>query len=96
MAVRFDWACSGSGRGEAESFQRFPKFFQALPRIDEEDRNLRPIKGVPPNLIDLPDQCPFLPRCPKAIVDCRINPRPPLEEVEPDHLAACYNQVVHD
>ena len=70
--------------------------FQALPRMDEAERNLRPIRGVPPNLIDLPDQCPFLPRCPKATVDCRINPRPPLEEVESDHLAACYNQVVYD
>jgi ABC-type dipeptide/oligopeptide/nickel transport system ATPase component len=42
----------------------------------------------------LPDQCPFLPRCHKAISRCRTDARPALEEVEPGHWAACYNPMM--
>ena len=52
---------------------------------------LRPIKGAPPSLINLPPGCPFNPRCPLATDKCR--------EVEPgltltddhDHYAACHH-----
>lgn len=67
--------------------------FQALPRLDRPDHALQPLRGTPPNLMDLPDQCPFLPRCPKATTVCRTNPRPPLLEVEGEHWAACYNHM---
>ena len=67
--------------------------FQALPRLDREDKSLMPIRGVPPDLRDLPDQCAFLPRCLKATNECRVSPRPPLREVEPDHLVACFNPM---
>lgn len=67
--------------------------FQALPRLDEPDRALMPIRGSPPRMVDPPDQCPFLHRCPKAVSQCRTNPRPPLVEVEPGHRIACYNPI---
>jgi oligopeptide transport system ATP-binding protein len=70
--------------------------FQAIPRLDRPDRPLRPLRGTPPNLVDLPDQCPFLPRCPKATVVCRTNPSPPLQPVDGDHWVACYNRIRHD
>ncbi|MBM2827288.1 MAG: Methionine transporter ATP-binding protein, partial [Dehalococcoidia bacterium] len=35
---------------------------QALPRVDDLRRELRVIPGAPPDLIDLPDECPFIPR----------------------------------
>jgi len=56
---------------------------------------LRPLRGQPPDLTDLPPQCPFLPRCAKAISRCRIEPAPTLEPVgeEPGHFAACYNPM---
>jgi oligopeptide/dipeptide ABC transporter ATP-binding protein len=88
--------------GDTPSLFRHPThpytwgLFRALPRVDQQARSLTPIPGLPPDLIDLPDQCPFLPRCPKATVQCRINPRPPLEEVEPTHAAACYNRIRHE
>ena len=41
----------------------------------------------------LPAQCAFLPRCPKAINDCRVLDSPPLTEIEPGHFVACYNPV---
>ncbi len=67
--------------------------FQALPRLDEPDRALTPIRGSPPRMVDPPDQCPFLHRCPKAVSQCRTTPRPPLVEVEPGHRIACYNPI---
>jgi oligopeptide/dipeptide ABC transporter ATP-binding protein len=52
------------------------------------------IKGTPPSLIDLPEQCPFVPRCPKATSVCRSDPMPPLATIDlPGHRAACYNPV---
>ena len=70
--------------------------FKTLPRLDDaSDRGLVPLRGSPPDLIDLPDQCPYLPRCQKAINDCRLNPNPDLSEVGPNHYAACYNVVKH-
>ncbi len=67
--------------------------FQSLPRLDEPDRRLLPMKGAPPSMIDLPNQCPFLPRCSKAIMDCRLSPKPELTEIEPGHWVACYNPI---
>lgn len=64
------------------------------PRWDRErSEPLRAIRGTPPNLVNLPDQCPFLPRCPKAVNTCRESPSPALSEVEPGHVAACYNPM---
>jgi len=69
---------------------------QSIPRLDEPMRTLRPIHGTSPNLIDLPDQCPYLPRCPKASNECRLSPKPALTEVDQGHLVACYNAIEQD
>ena len=66
-----------------------------LPRLDRIDRPLQSIKGSPPDAANLPDECAFLPRCPKAVNECRVNPSPPLKELSPSQSAACYNPVVH-
>lgn len=67
-----------------------------LPRIDAYDQQLQVIPGSPPNPINLPDECPFIPRCNKARTQCRTSPKPALTEVRPGHFAACYNPVVHE
>lgn len=69
---------------------------RALPRVDEAGRDLVTMRGSPPSLLDLPDECAFLGRCNKARSQCRVEPRPELRTVAPDHLVACYNPVVHD
>ena len=69
--------------------------FQALPRTDVSDQPLRAMRGSPPSMIDPPDQCPFLQRCPKATNQCRTGPMPPLVEAEPGHRIACYNPISH-
>jgi oligopeptide/dipeptide ABC transporter ATP-binding protein len=67
----------------------------ARPRLDGERGPLQTIKGAPPDLAELTDECAFLPRCPKAVVACRTQPWPPLETSEPGHQVACYNPVFH-
>jgi peptide/nickel transport system ATP-binding protein len=47
------------------------------------------LRGDPADPINPPQGCPFHPRCPYAADICsRVDP--PLEEVEPGHLAACH------
>ena len=67
--------------------------FQALPRLDVPEQSLKPMRGAPPQMMDPPDQCPFLHRCPKATAKCRTSARPDLEEMEPGHWVACYNTI---
>ncbi|MFD6698916.1 MULTISPECIES: dipeptide ABC transporter ATP-binding protein [unclassified Microbacterium] len=44
----------------------------AIPRVDKAEKQpLVPIKGNPPLLIGLPDECPFVARCPIATEACR-------------------------
>ena len=66
---------------------------QALPRLDDANRRLQPLRGTPPDMINLPEECAFLPRCHKAVSQCRVSPSPPLEEVEDNHWAACFNPM---
>lgn len=67
---------------------------KTLPRLDDVDRRLEPLRGVPPDMVDLPEECPFLPRCHKALSRCRVEHRPPLEEVASEHMVACYNPML--
>jgi glutathione transport system ATP-binding protein len=60
----------------------------SIPRLDAGKRPLVPIEGQPPSLVDLPDGCPFAPRCPMVVDECRTA-EPPLSTVDGTHLAAC-------
>ncbi len=62
----------------------------SIPRLDAADKTkLDPIRGMPPDLLDLPDMCPFLPRCDYAREKCEQQ-NPPLLEVNADHRSACW------
>lgn len=62
----------------------------SVPRLDSPRKEtLRVIKGLPPNLAQLPKGCPFSPRCDYAMDRCREE-RPPLEEVGKDHYRTCF------
>ena len=44
----------------------------SIPRMDVEEKEpLIPIEGTPPSLVALPAGCPFAPRCPIAVEQCR-------------------------
>ncbi len=68
---------------------------QSVPSLDDEKgKALVPIDGAPPIVIDLPDTCAFLPRCPYATERCREEHMPSLDAVGPrDHYAACYCKI---
>jgi peptide/nickel transport system ATP-binding protein len=61
----------------------------SVPRLDApQGARLVPIPGAPPSLAALPPGCPFAPRCPLAVDDCRAA-EPELIPVGPEHQAAC-------
>ena len=85
--------------GDVESIFRRPRhpytwsLLASLPRLDERVGRLRSVRGRPPDMTKLPDQCAFVPRCTKVRNECRQLDSPPLEEIEPGHWAACYNPM---
>src|SRR6202045_1015910 len=61
----------------------------SVPWLDApQGTRLVPIPGAPPSLEGLDPGCPFAPRCPLAIDECRAA-EPELIEVGVDHRAAC-------
>src|ERR1700730_18025664 len=61
----------------------------SVPRLDAaQGARLVPIPGAPPSLQGLDPGCPFAPRCPLAIDECRAA-EPELIEVGVDPRAAC-------
>ena len=48
---------------------------QSLPRIDVKQQTLKSIPGQPPDMMDLPDECPFLARCHKGAGDVPRQPQ---------------------
>ncbi|OBH43864.1 dipeptide ABC transporter ATP-binding protein [Mycobacterium mantenii] len=61
----------------------------SVPRLDAaQGTRLVPIPGAPPSLAGLDPGCPFAPRCPLAIDECRLE-EPELLLVGSDHRAAC-------
>jgi oligopeptide/dipeptide ABC transporter ATP-binding protein len=65
----------------------------ARPRVDGGLGQLQPIRGAPPDLSELTGDCAFLPRCAKAVNQCRSEPWPPLRPVGGGHNVACYNPM---
>ncbi|OBF55039.1 peptide ABC transporter ATP-binding protein [Mycobacterium sp. 852002-53434_SCH5985345] len=61
----------------------------SVPRLDAaQGTRLVPIPGAPPSLVGLEPGCPFAPRCPLVIDECRAD-EPELLPVGVDHRAAC-------
>jgi peptide/nickel transport system ATP-binding protein len=73
--------------GPAHPYTR--KLLAATPRIRQRVSSLSFIPGAPPDLLDPPRGCRFHPRCHLALERCRAE-EPPLLELEPGHLAACW------
>jgi oligopeptide transport system ATP-binding protein len=65
----------------------------SLPRVDlVRDDRLTSIEGMPPDLIALPDGCPFAARC-DFVIDRCLTDVPPLMQVAPGHKSACWIDV---
>ena len=66
---------------------------QSVPRLDAARKSaLHPIEGNPRDMLSPPRACPFQPRC-RYDVEESSKSVPPLVELEPGHLVACFNPV---
>lgn len=62
--------------------------FNSIPKLDEDVKRLNPIKGLMPDPSNLPEGCPFEPRCSKAMEECKLGVIPTYE-IEKGHLVKC-------
>lgn len=62
---------------------------KSVPKLEEDVERLYSIEGQPPTLHDLPQGCPFAPRCDYVMDRCREE-YPPILEVNEAHSAACW------
>ncbi len=63
---------------------------RSTPSITGPRRQLAPLGGEPPDLLNPPTGCRFHPRCPFATERCAVE-EPPLVEVSEGHRVACWN-----
>ncbi len=66
----------------------------SVPRLDEARQSeLKTIEGAPPDLLNPPSGCPFMPRCLHARAVCRT--MPPLESIpgQVSHHKACWVDI---
>jgi oligopeptide transport system ATP-binding protein len=85
--------------GNAEQLFNRPRhpytlgLLQSVPRLDAERKTkLQPIEGAPRDMLRPPQACPFQPRCRFEVEQSREEV-PPLRELEPGHMVACFNPV---
>ncbi len=69
--------------------------FNSIPDLDNDEARLKPIKGLMPDPTNLPEGCPFHPRCPKAMDICKQQ-EPAETYVQTNHMVKCflYEQIV--
>lgn len=68
------------------------KLLAATPLLKKKVDTLSFIPGAPPDLIHPPKGCRFHPRCHVVMDKCREE-EPPLLEIEPGHMVACWRCV---
>jgi peptide/nickel transport system ATP-binding protein/oligopeptide transport system ATP-binding protein len=62
---------------------------RSIPRLDRTEKKLEIIKGLVPNLLDIPTGCPFHPRC-KYCFDPCTKILPELKAIENNHHVRCH------
>ena len=63
--------------------------FGSLPKLDSEEKWLKPIRGLMPDPTKLPPGCRFCERCPDAVDKCAEEP-PGIVETQPGHFVKCF------
>ncbi|PKB65020.1 MAG: dipeptide/oligopeptide/nickel ABC transporter ATP-binding protein [SAR202 cluster bacterium Io17-Chloro-G2] len=61
----------------------------SVPKMEQDVERLYSIEGQPPTLHDLPEGCPFAPRCPHVMDRCRTEYPPQIDQSE-THYASCW------
>ena len=92
------YAGSYCERGTAEDIFYDPRheytkgLLRSIPTTGTRGHKLQPISGTPIDLLNLPEGCPFAPRCDAAMKVC-IHKVPESMEVSATHKASCWMNV---
>ena len=62
----------------------------AVPRLDDSEERLVTIPGNPPNMMKVPEGCPFAPRCKYSIDKCNSESPILVKASNDDHFRACH------
>ena len=65
---------------------------RSIPSTANKDQPLKPISGTPIDLLNMPEGCPFAPRCDRAMKIC-LKRRCPRLEINENHAAGCWVNV---
>ena len=65
--------------------------FESLPNMDDRSLRLKPIPGLMPDPTNLPEGCPFAPRCAQAKDICKTV-KPDYTNLGGKHIVACHLQ----
>ena len=65
---------------------------RSIPTVSDDDRRLEPIGGTPVDLLNMPDGCPFSPRCEAAMQVC-LHCKAKEVKINDDHGAACWYNI---
>ena len=85
-------------RGTADEIFYNPKheytkgLMRSIPTVSDDDRRLEPIGGTPVDLLNMPDGCPFAPRCDNAMKVCLYH-KAKERLINNDHMASCWHNV---
>ena len=84
-----------SERGTSDDIFYNPKheytkgLLKSIPTVQDEKQRLKPIGGNPVDLLNLPDGCPFAPRCENAMKVC-LTVNPVELKIEGKHNSRCW------
>lgn len=82
-------------RGTADEIFYNPKheytkgLIKSIPQLNKVKEKLIPIKGSPIDLLNMPEGCPFAPRCENAMKVC-LRYKPEERIINDSHIAACW------
>ena len=63
--------------------------FDSIPDVNKEQDRLKVITGLPPDPANIPEGCPFHPRCPHCMERCRTE-KPEKVQVNENHWVRCF------
>ena len=85
-------------RGTADEIFYNPKheytkgLMRSIPTVSDDGRRLEPIGGTPVDLLNMPDGCPFSPRCDEAMKVCLCHKAKELR-INEYHISRCWHNV---
>ncbi len=85
-------------RGTADEIFYNPKheytkgLLKSIPSVNSAGQRLEPIGGTPVDLLNMPDGCPFAPRCENAMKVCLCHKAKEMR-INEDHISSCWQNI---